>query len=427
MPYTTETKANKVTFTITVPAETVIKAMKHSAGHLAEHTDIPGFRPGKADYETIKQRLGEMKILEAATEDIIRAGFVEAMLAEDLDTVGQPYFDMVKMAPENEMIFTAEVSLMPKITKLADYDKLSVAKKDTEPTQDLIDRSRKDLTQMQTKEIRAPKETALEKGHKAVVNLTMKKDGVMLEGGEGRDHGVYTAEDYFLPGFIDEIIGMKEDEKKNFTLKFPTENFQKHLAGQDIDFEVELKEIFKLEAPEINDEFAKTLGLKDTADLDKKLKDNLQIENDREESLRQDREVLELLAQKSDFEEIPDLLINQEIEQMITELKQSIAQRGLDFDEYLKGINKTYADLKLDMAGSALTRVKVSLVLKEVAKKADIKIEAKDVDVELDRIAGNYEEKEIKEKIYSPQYRDYLEHQMKNRKTIDFLKEKMVK
>jgi len=427
MSYIIETKDNKVTFTITVPAEAVTKAMKHAARHLAEHTDIPGFRPGKADYETIKQRLGEMQVLEAATEDLIRSAFTEAMLAEDLDTVGQPFFDMIKLAPENEMIFTAVVSLMPKIKKLADYDNLKVEKNDVEPSKEMIQRAGKDLTQMQTKEIRAAKKTVLKKGHKAVVNLTMKKDGVVLEGGEGRDHGIYTGEDYFIPGFIDEILGMKEDDKRNFTLKFPTENFQKHLAGQDIDFDVGLKEIFKLEAPEINDEFAKTLGLKDKADLDEKLKENLRIENEKEEDLRQDREVLELIAKKSDFEEIPDLLVNQEIEQMITELKHSLTQRGMDFDEYLKQIKKGLADLKLDMAEGALTRVKVALVLKEVAKKESVTVDEKAADEALDKLAENYEDKETKEKIYSPQYREYLTHQMRNRKTIDVLKEKMVK
>ncbi|RMD50965.1 trigger factor family protein, partial [Candidatus Parcubacteria bacterium] len=126
MSYKTEQKDNKVIFTITVPAEKVLEEMKKAAKELSENTSIPGFRPGKADYETIKKRLGEMKVLEAATENIIRTAFIDAMLAEDLETVGQPYFEIIKQAPENEMVFTAEVTLMPKIIKLADDNKLSV-------------------------------------------------------------------------------------------------------------------------------------------------------------------------------------------------------------------------------------------------------------------------------------------------------------
>ena len=325
------------------------------------------------------------------------------------------------------MIFTAEVALMPNVTKLADYEKLHIEKKPTEPTKELIAQATADLVRMQTKETRSNPGTALQKGDKAVVNLIMKKGGVVLEGGEGQDHGIYTAETYYIEGFIEKILGMKEGETREFTLPFPKDHFQKHVAGQPVDFTIELKEIFNLGAPNMDDAFAKTLGFKDLPELEARLRENLLAENIHEESVRQDKEILELVATKSDFEEIPDLLVNQEIEQMIAELKHSLENKGLDFDEYLKQINKTYADIKLDMAAGALTRVKVTLILKAVAKKENVRVDEKKVDLELDKIADKYEDKDTKEKIYSPEYRDYLEHQIRNRQTIDLLKGKMLK
>lgn len=428
MSYTHETKDGKVTFTVTVPKEEVQEAMKESAKQISQETKIPGFRPGKADYETIKKRVGEMKILEAALEGIIRDNFIKAMMEENMETVGQPYFNVEKMAPDNDLIFTAEVALFPKVTKLADYEKLSVEKKDTEPTKELIDRAKKDLAMMQTKEIRAEKDYGIAKGDKAVLALGMKKGGVVVEGGESQDHGIYTGETHYVEGFVDQILGLKEGDKKTFTLKFPADHYQKHLAGTDVDFDVEIKEIFKLEAPEINDEFAKSLGVKDAKELEAKLHENLKAENENEERQRQDKEVLDLLADKSTFEKIPDLLVNQEIEKMIHELKHQVESQGANFEDYLKNMKKSMADLKLDLTRNALQRIKVAIILKEVAKKENIKANEKELDTELDKIAEQYKDnEEARKQVFSPQYHDYIAHQMTNRKTIDFLKGKMVK
>lgn len=427
MSYTIETKDNKATLTVTVPKEEVLDAMKATAKTMSEETKIPGFRPGKADYETVKRRVGEMQILEAALEGLIRDNFLKAMIKEDLETVGQPHFHVEKMAPGNDVVFTAEIALFPKLTQLADYEKLSVEKKDTTPTAEMVERAKKDLALMQTKETRADKGHKITKGDKAVVALGMKKDGVVLEGGESQSHGIYTAEEHYIPGFVDQIIGLSEGEKKSFVLPFPEEHYQKHLAGKDIHFDVEVKEIHKLEAPVLDDAYAKKLGVKDAADLEKKLQENLRAENEYEEGVRQDRAVLDLIAEKSRFETIPDLLVNQEIEKMIHELRHQVTEQGMDFDQYLKNIKKSLADLKLDFTKNALQRVKIAILLKEIAKKEKIEIPDADLDQNLDRTAAQYEDAETKKRVYEPEYREFMRAQMTNRKTIDFLKSKIVK
>ncbi len=428
MPYKIETKDNKATLTITVPHAEVEAGMKEAAGQFAESSKIPGFRPGKADYETVKRRVGEMPLLEAAIEGLIRDHFLKAMIEEDLETVGQPYFNVEKMAPGNDLVFTAEVALFPKITKLADYSKLSVEKKSTEPTKEMIDRALKDLANMQTKEVRKDSGSVVEAGDKVVLALGMKKDGVVLEGGESQDHGIYTGEEHYVKGFVKELLGLKEGESKQFTLKFPKDHYQKHLADQKVDFDVAVKEIFKLDAPEMNDEFAKSVGLKDRKELDQKLNENLTRENEHEEAVRQDKAVLDAIVEKSTFEKIPDLLVNQEIEKMLHEMKHQITEQGGDFEEYLKQSGKSLAELKLDLTPNAIQRIKVAIVLKEVAAKEKIEIDEKTLDAEIDRVAEQYKDNEdARKRVFDPQYRDYVKHQMTNRKTIDFLKGKIVK
>lgn len=429
MSYIVEkTATQSVKIHITVPKEQVNAGMEHAAEHMGETLTIPGFRQGKAPYAAVKAKLGEMALLEHAAEELIRASLTEALIAEDLDIVGSPYFTVEKMAPDNDLVFTAELALMPAVTKLADYTSLTIAPQNTEPSEETFAQAKRDLQRMRQTEARAESGTKLAQGHKAVVDLSMKKNGVAVEGGDAKNHGIYTNEPHYIPGFVDAIMGLQEGDEKSFTLKFPEDHYQKHLAGNDVEFSVKLNEIFTINTPELDDAFAKSLGMESSVKLEEKLKENLILEKKNEEDRRQEKAVLELLAEKSTFEEINDLLVNQEIEKMVQELRIWVTDNGMEFDEYLKSINKSVTDMKLDFTPQAITRIKVALVIKEIAKKEGIKVEATDIDTELDRIAEMVsKDPEAKERIYAPQYRERVEQQLTNRKVIDFLKKTMVK
>lgn len=419
---------NKVKLTVTIPAEKVTEAMERSAEIMAEHAKIPGFRPGKATYDVVKQRFGEMKILEEATEDLIRASFVSAMIEEDLDTVGQPYFGVEKMVPGEDLVYTAEIALMPGVTTIADYRVLSVAQQATAPNEELMSEARRDLLRMQMKETRALAGHSLQKGDKAVINMSLMKDGVVLEGGEAQNHGVYTNEPYYVEGFIDHILGLQEGDEKTFTLTFPADHYQKHIAGKDVDFAVKLQEIFTLVTPEFDDTFAKSLGFNDAQALEEKLRENLTAENATEEARRQEKAIFDLLAEKSEFEKLPDLLVNQEIDKMVGELEHNVQQSGMELKDYLPTIGKSLTDLKLDFTPMAITRIKASLLIREIAKRENITVTEGEVDTELDKLAGRYpDNQEYRERVFSPEYRDYVEHQLRNKKTVEFLRGLMVK
>lgn len=427
--YTFEkTDKQSVKIHITIPQEQVAAGMQHAAEHMGEELTIPGFRKGHAPYAAIKAKLGEMALLEHAAEELIRAALSEALINEDLSIVGSPYFTVEKMAPNNDLVFTAEIALMPTVTKLAEYTTLTVARESAEPAEEQFAQAKRDLQRMRQTEIRAEAETKLEKGHKAVVDLSMKKEGVAIEGGDAKNHGIYTNEPHYIPGFVEAILGTKEGEERTFTLKFPEDHYQKHLAGSDVEFSVKLNEIFSVETPELDDAFAKSLGIESATKLEEKLKENLTEERKSEENRRQEKAVLELVAEKSTFEEINEILVNQEIEKMIQELRVWVTDNGMEFNEYLKSIGKSVADMKLDFTPQAIMRIKVALVIKEIAKKEKISVDEKEGDAELDRIAEMIsKDPEAKERIYSPEYRDRIENQIINRKVIDFLKKTMVK
>lgn len=418
---------NSLKLTITVSAEEMESHLKAAITHLAEHVEVPGFRPGKATHEALKNKLGEMAIYEEAVEQAVRVTFLETITANKIEPVGSPAIEVIKMAPGNEFIYTATVALMPIVEQLADYKTLKITKQKVEVEDKEIDLALRDLQRMQTKEVRTPADSTATKNDKVVIDMNIKKDNVPLEGGQTINHSVFMAEAYYLPGFTDQLTGTKEGDKKTFKLEFPKEHYQKHLAGQEVEFEINVKEIFNLQPPELDDVFAASLGQKDLASLKGVIKDNMIFEKESEETLRQERALLELIVKESRFQDIPDLLINEEINKMIEELKHGVEKQGGVFNDYLKSLKKTLPDLKLDFTPQALTRLKIALVVKEIAKIENIKPTEEEINNEIDRVAEHYKNDEkAKGRIHSPVYRDFVETTLRNRKVIDFLKGMMV-
>jgi len=357
---------NRVKLTVSVSPEEMRPYLEAAAIRLSEKTSIPGFRPGKASYEIIKQRLGDMKIFEEAVEPVVQHYLVKAVLEQGIETVGSPKIDLEKITPNNDFVFVAEVTRLPQVMKLGDYRKINIAAKPVQVTEEEVNLALRDLQRMQTKEVRATVGEIVNNQDKVVLSLQMKKDGVPLEGGQAPNHIVYLNEDYYIPGFKEQLTGLKEGEEKTFTLPFPEDHVQKMLAGAQIEFAIKVSEIYHLTAPGLDDDFAKALGQQDYATLQKLLRENLQREKENEEHFRQEKEMLESLADKSRFEDIPDLLLNEEINKMTHELEHRVEEQGLEFDHYLKSIKKTLADLKLDFAAQALIRIKVALILPSI-------------------------------------------------------------
>lgn len=422
-----EQEKGRVKLTFTVSVEEQQPFLEAAAEHISEHSSIPGFRPGKAGYEVVKQRVGEAKIMEEALEKIVRTYFVDAILKNEIDTVGSPKIDVDKMAPGNELVFSAEVTRMPAVKELADFKKLSVEGRVPEVADKDVELALKDLTRMQTKEVRAEAGTVLGATDKAVVSMDMKKEGVPIEGGQSPNHAVYLAEEYYIPGFKEQLIGMKEGETKTFTLPFPAEHAQEFLAGKDVDFEIILKELFHLEPPQMDDAFAQSLGLKDFAMMRDLIHKNLMDEKIREEGMRQEKEALELIANKTQFENIPDLLLNEEIEKMIRELQARVEEQGMDFEKYIQSLKKTLVQVKMDFTPQALMRIKVAIAMREIAKRESLTVTDEELETELDLAAERYEDPDAKKQIYSPEYRQYFEQIVLNRKVINLVKDTMVK
>lgn len=427
MSYTFEkTGDNKAVFTLTIAKETVEAGMRKAAETLAKDTTIPGFRPGKAPYEQIVARHGEMKLLDIAAEDLIRAEFVDALTKEDIRTIGQPFFTPEKLAPGNDLVIKAEIALYPNITKLADPTKLSVEKKSTEPSSEDVEAALKNLADLQATEERQSADHQSAEGDKIVATLTLRDKDVVIEGGEPKDMSIQTDQNAYIPGFLDAVIGIKEGETRTFNLTFPTDYYAKHLAGREITFEVAAKEVYARVRPEIDDEFAKKLGLESKENLMARLKENLEGENASEELRRQDTEILNLLTEKSTYETFPDILVNQEVDRMVQELEYNVEQSGGVFEDYLKQIGKSLADIKLDFTPTAIKRIQASLYIAAYAKEHNIVASEEMMNEFMKDAAAQYGER-AQEYVNNPRYRAYAEERLIHGAVLRALRETMVK
>ena len=413
----------QVTLRVEVSVEEAKPFLERTAKEISDSTEIPGFRKGKAPFEQVQNHIGAMKLFESALESIIRSTYLDAIESEDIHPVGSPYFDVEKMVPSQPLVYTAKIDLMPEVTKLADHMKLSAKREEVEVKDGDVDGALNQMRKMQQKEVRTDKDYVATKDDAMTIDLHIKKEGVEVEGGHAHDYRVYLNEEHYIPGFNEELIGMKEGGEKTFKLTFPESHFQKHLAGSEAEFEVKVKGVFTIKLPELDDKFAESIGQKSLGELKDVLKKNIEMEKVRESKLGFEKALLSELAEKSKFTDISERLVNEEVNKMIYELQRTVTSQGIEFETYLNQINKTMAQLKMDFTPQAIERIKVSLVLRELAKKESIEVDEKAVDEELDRIAAQYEDKETKKRIYDPEYRAYTKSVMTHQKTIDKLVE----
>lgn len=405
-----------------VPHEDILKDLEAAARQISEQRPIEGFRPGKASLEVVKSRVGEMAIYEAALPTIVRRHYVKAVVENHVHSYGEPSINVTKLAPGNPVAFTATVAAVPEITSLADFRKAKVEAKQPKVEDAKVDEALKDIQRMQTKEIRVNREA--QDKDKIVVDMDLSHENVPLDGGQARNHGIYLDEEYYVPGLKEKVLGMKEGEKREFSLTFPENHYQKTLAGKAIGFGVTLKEVHELQHPPIDDELAKALGQESIEKLRTLIKENMMKEAEEKERQRVEIEILDGLVEKSKFEDIPEAILNDEVNRMIDELKHGVAERGVKFEDYLVNIKKSLDELRMEFTNQALKRIKTAILIREIGEKE--KVEATDVEVmkEIENLMNRHaNDPDAQTQVRTEEYQDYLRTSLRNRRVLEMLRE----
>lgn len=400
--------------------------IKRGAEKVSQEVKIEGFRPGKAPFEILKQKIGEMTILEESAKIAINKT-LEKVFTEHIkeEIIGQPQVDISKLAPENPLGYRVVVSVLPKI-ELGKYRGLNLKRKEVEISEEEMEKALGQLREMRAKEMIADKK--VDEGDKVIVDINMYLDKVPLEGGQSKDTAVIIGKDYLVPGFDKKLIGAKKGDRREFSLPYPKDYYQKNLAGKMVEFNVKIKEVYNRELPELNEEFAKILGSKSLTELKESFKENMKAEKVHEAEHKLESEIIEKIVKDTKFGELPEVLVNSEAQSMIAELEQTVVNQGGKFEDYLNSISKSKDQLLLDLAPNALDRVKGALVIREVAKREKIQATEKEIDEKLTELLKQYKGyKGVEEKLKQPAYKQFLHNSITNRKVIKELAEWNIK
>ncbi|MBU1349014.1 trigger factor [Patescibacteria group bacterium] len=424
-PTITRLPGARVELTFVVTPDEARPYLEQAAIDLQTNKPIQGFRPGKAPYEEVAKAFGEMRVYETALERIVRARYVKTVLDEGIETIGSPAISVGTLVPGQDIAFTVTAPIMPTVLTLAPYD-APIVTRTVRPVKDTdVDTVLEDLRKMRRQEVAA--DHPVTKDGMALINLEMKKDSVPLEGGSTTDYRIYMEEPHYIPGFTDHILGLSKGDEKTFTVTFPKDHYQKHLAGQEIACSIKIDDVFDIVLPTVDDAFAQGLGMETVAKLHETLRENLEKESLQKADESAEIELLEKIVRGSKFSDVPELLVNEEVRRMFHELEHAAEHQGMNMGDYLSQLKKTADEIKMDMVPHAIERVQTAVMIKDVAKREAVTVDDADVDAEIDRILSGVKDVETRERVSSPDYREYVTAQMRNRKTLDLLKSKAIK
>ena len=390
MKVTVENGENQqVTLTIEVEAAEVNKAVDQACKRLANRVSIPGFRKGKAPRMIVERHVGKDAVLQEAFDIVAPKALSKAFDEQKIDPVTRPSVDIETLEEGKDLVFKATVTPRPEV-KLGDYKGLNVPKNEVNITDEDVEKQLETFQDRQGKLVDAPEGAEVKDGDFTTLDFKGFVDGEAFDGGEGKDYPLQIGSNSFIPGFEDQLVGAKIGEERDVNVKFPEEYHAKELAGKDATFKCTIRSIKTKELPAIDDELAKKVSKFETldelkADIRKNLEENAErtAENDQKSAAIE-------MATNNITVDIPAVMIDNRVTAMIQEMAMRLEQQGMKLEQYLQYAGTDIAKLREQYRETAEKNVKTDLMLEEVAKAEDIKVEAKDLDEEVAAMAAAY-------------------------------------
>ena len=337
----------------------------------------------------VKSRVGKAAILEEATDVVLKKSYAAILLDNNIQPVGQPQVQIDELT-EDVLKVTVTAPVAPEVT-LGQYKGLEVKKGTVKVTKKEIEAELANY-QNQFAELIIKEEGTVENGDTAVIDFEGFKDGVAFEGGKAENHSLEIGSGSFIPGFEEQVIGMKVGEEKEINVTFPEEYQSAELAGQEAVFKVKVHEIKTKVLPDIDDELAKDVnidGIETLADLETYTKEQIKNKKQTEVESKFSDDIFNAVIENTPLE-VPEAMIETETQTMLREVEQNLSQQGLNMELFQQLTGKTMEDMKTEMSEQAEKRVKFNLILAEIAKAENIEISDEEVDDEIKEIATYY-------------------------------------
>ena len=411
--------ANEVKLEITVEAEKFNDAIKKVYFKSAKYFNIPGFRKGKAPMNIVEKYYGKEIFYEDAFNEVAGDALDEAVKENDLYVVSRPDIDVTQIEKGKDLIFTAVMQTKPE-AELGKYKGIEIKKIEYKVTAEDVNH---ELSHMQEHNARmiTVEDRPVESGDIVTIDFEGFVDGKAFDGGKAEGHELEIGSNTFIPGFEDQIIGMKIDEEKDINVKFPEEYFSKELAGKDATFKVKLHEIKKKELPKLDDEFAKDVSEFDTLkELKEDIKKKQQKQNDDKAKYETEDAVIKAVCENVKVD-IPSGMIETEVDNMIKDIEQRLSYQGLKLEQYLQMMGKTTEEMRKEYEPQAIDSIKSRLALEAVIKAEKIEATEEEVDEKMKEMAKNYGKENDEEFMKNENVRNYIKDGLTSQKAIEFL------
>ncbi len=379
----------QVVLEIEVPAAELDKASDRAFKKIAGKVNIPGFRKGKAPRKIVEQHVGKQAILDEAFEIVFPQVYGEALEDQKIDPVTRPSVEMVTLEAGKDLVFKVTVTEKPEL-KLGDYKGLKIEKKTGEVSDDDVQQQLVRMLDRQADMVEAEEGAAVQASSFITLDFKGFVNDEAFPGGEGKDYPLQIGSHSFIPGFEEQLIGAKVGEEKDVNVTFPQEYHAAELAGKEAVFKCTVRSIKEKVVPAMDDEFAKKASTFQTldelkADVRSKLEKSAAEQADRE-----NRDAVLQLASDNATVEIPDVMVDNRVTSMIQELGMRVEQQGMKLEQYLQYTGMDMAKIRENYREAAAKNVKMDLLLEQVAKAEEIKVEAADLDAEVEAMAKTY-------------------------------------
>jgi trigger factor len=413
-------KMSKQKFTVKIEKEDWGKALDKSFNKNVKKTKIAGFREGKAPRDIFEKKMGKESLYMDAIDFVLPEAYSKLVKDNKLEPVAQPNIDIKKIDDAGvEVEF--EVISKPEI-KIKKYKKLGLKKPEVKVTKEEIENEIKELRNHYAEIV--VKEDAIADGDTAVIDFDGFKDGKAFAGGKGENYPLEIGSKTFIPGFEEQLVGLKAGEERDIKVTFPADYPSEELKGSEVTFKVKVNEVKTKSVPELGEEFYKDLDIEGVKDLESL---NVYVEGEiaaRKEDTNNQAfvdQILDAIAKDLDVE-IPEEMVDEEVHFMLNQLEQNLMMQGISLDQFMKISNTTHEKMHEQYEEPARKRVLQSLILSEISKLENIEVTDEEVDAEIPMLALKYQLKEEDVKNLGG-VKDAIRSDLKTRKIFDLLVE----
>ena len=417
---------HKLTLEMEIPQQEVAKALDKAYVKLANQVNIPGFRKGKAPRKILEMRVGKEAIIDETFEILASPAYFKALDENSIEPVTRPEIEVVTLSEDKPLVFKATVIVKPEV-KLGAYKGLKIARHVAEVSEEAVNERLNSLAERHAKMV-VVEDAIIQNGDFTIIDFEGFVDGQPFQGGDAKGYPLMIGSGSFIPGFEEQLIGLNVGDEKEISVKFPDEYFSVELAGKDAMFKVKINDVKRKELPVIDDEFAKEVSEFNSleelkADLKNKLEEaaitkaNTEFKNAAVKTAVDNAEV-----------DIPEVMIEQRVENMLEDLRINLENRGSTIEQFLEYAKTDMAGLREKQQSTAVNQVKTDLLLESIAKAEAIIAEGEEIDAEVAEMAKTYQTspEEVKKIVISSGRQQALIDSVIRKKAVNIIVENAI-